>query len=291
MIGKILAKGGTTLLKCPFCSQDNLVGAQFCDNCGASLKQGSQIQKYVAAARLEPAPSPTPIFPSRHKAAPAPVAPAYAAAPTPAAPAYAVAPAPAAPAYAAAPTPAAPAYAAAPAPVAPAYAAAPAPVAPAYAAAPAPVAPAYAAAPTPAAPAYAAAPAPVAPAYAAAPTPVAPAYAAASTGGYASFTDSDSGRVFCLNSDKILLGRGPGQLDDGLKLDFEGLRGGATVSKRHALLRHDVTGVFIEDVGSGNGTFINGERLPQGIERGLNDGDRLRLGAVLLNFVILNHKK
>ncbi len=236
MIGKILAKGGTTLLKCPFCSQDNLVGAQFCDNCGASLKQGGQIQKYVAAARLEPAPSPTPIFPSRHKAAPAPAAPAYAAAPTPAAPAYA-------------------------------------------------------AAPTPAAPAYAAAPTPVAPAYAAAPTPVAPAYAAASTGGYASFTDSDSGRVFCLNSDKILLGRGPGQLDDGLKLDFEGLRGGATVSKRHALLRHDVTGVFIEDVGSGNGTFINGERLPQGIERGLNNGDRLRLGAVLLNFAILNHKK
>ena len=195
-------------MKCPFCSQDNLVGAQFCDNCGASLKQGGQIQKYVAAARLEPAPSPTPIFPSRHKAAPAPAAPT-----------------------------------------------------------------------------------PAAPAYAAAPTPVAPAYAAASTGGYASFTDSDSGRVFCLNSDKILLGRGPGQLDDGLKLDFEGLRGGATVSKRHALLRHDVTGVFIEDVGSGNGTFINGERLPQGIERGLNNGDRLRLGAVLLNFAILNHKK
>ena len=234
-------------MKCPFCSQDNLVGAQFCDNCGASLKQGSQIQKYVAAARLEPAPSPTPIFPSRHKAAPTPAAPAYAVAPTPAAPAYA--------------------------------------------AAPAPVAPAYAAAPAPVAPAYVAAPAPAAPAYAAAPTPVAPAYAAASTGGYASFTDSDSGRVFCLNSDKILLGRGPGQLDDGLKLDFEGLRGGATVSKRHALLRHDVTGVFIEDVGSGNGTFINGERLPQGIERGLNDGDRLRLGAVLLNFAILNHKK
>ena len=245
-------------MKCPFCSQDNLVGAQFCDNCGASLKQGSQIQKYVAAARLEPAPSPTPIFPSRHKAAPTPAAPAYAAAPTPAAPAYTVAPTPAAPAYTVAPTPAAPAYAVAP---------------------------------TPAAPAYAAAPTPVAPAYAAAPTPVAPAYAAASTGGYASFTDSDSGRVFCLNSDKILLGRGPGQLDDGLKLDFEGLRGGATVSKRHALLRHDVTGVFIEDVGSGNGTFINGERLPQGIERGLNDGDRLRLGAVLLNFAILNHKK
>ena len=252
-------------MKCPFCSQDNLVGAQFCDNCGASLKQSNQPQSYAAAARLEPAPPPTPIFPARRQAAPAPAAPAYAAAPAPAAPAYAAAPAPAAPAYAAAPAPAAPAYAAAPAPAAPAYAAVPAPAAPAYAAVPAPAAPAYAAAPAPAAP-----------------VPIR---------GYASFTDSNSGQVFQLHSDKVLLGRGPGQANDGFKLDFEGLRGGATVSKRHAVLRRDSTGIFIEDVGSGNGTFINDERLPQGIERGLSSGDRLRLGAVLLNFTIYNNKK
>ena len=232
LIGKSLAKGGTNLLKCPFCSQDNLVGAQFCDNCGASLKQSNQPQSYAAAARLEPAPPPTPIFPARRQAAPAPAAPAYAAVPAPAAPAYAAVPAPAAPAYAAAPAPAAPAYAAAPAP--------------------------------------------------AAPVPIR---------GYASFTDSNSGQVFQLHSDKVLLGRGPGQANDGFKLDFEGLRGGATVSKRHAVLRRDSTGIFIEDVGSGNGTFINDERLPQGIERGLSSGDRLRLGAVLLNFTIYNNKK
>ncbi len=219
-------------MKCPFCSQDNLVGAQFCDNCGASLKQSNQPQSYAAAARLEPAPPPTPIFPARRQAAPAPAAPAYAAVPAPAAPAYAAVPAPAAPAYAAAPAPAAPAYAAAPAP--------------------------------------------------AAPVPIR---------GYASFTDSNSGQVFQLHSDKVLLGRGPGQANDGFKLDFEGLRGGATVSKRHAVLRRDSTGIFIEDVGSGNGTFISDERLPQGIERGLSSGDRLRLGAVLLNFTIYNNKK
>ena len=57
------------------------------------------------------------------------------------------------------------------------------------------------------------------------------------------------------------------------------------------MLRRDSTGIFIEDVGSGNGTFINDERLPQGIERGLSSGDRLRLGAVLLNFTIYNNKK
>ena len=201
LIGKLLAKGGTTVLKCPFCSQDNLLGAQFCDKCGAPLKQSAQQPTCATTARLEPAPPPTPIFPSLRQATPTP-----------------------------------------------------APVAPAFAAAPAP--------------------APVAP-------PV----------GYASLTDSHSGQVFQLNSDKILLGRGPGGGDDGFKLDFAGLRGGATVSKRHAWLRHDSTGVFIEDVGSGNGTFINGERLPQGIERGLHSGDQLRLGAVLLNFTIYNNKK
>ncbi len=233
-------------MKCPFCSQDNLVGAQFCDNCGASLKQSNQPQAYVAAARLEPAPPPTPIFPSRRQAAPAPAVPA-----------------PAAPAYTAVPAPAAPAYTAVPAPAAPAYTAVPAPAASAYAAAPAPAAPAYTAAPAPAAPIK----------------------------GYAYFTDASSGQAFQLHSDKVLLGRGPGQANDGFKLDFEGLRGGATVSKRHAMLRRDSTGIFIEDVGSGNGTFINDERLPQGIERGLNSGDRLRLGAVLLNFTIYDNKK
>ncbi len=231
-------------MKCPFCSQDNLIGAQFCDNCGASLKQSSRSQTYTAAARLEPAPPPTPIFPSRSN-----FVPASAAAPAPAVPAYAAAPAPAAPAYAAAPAPAVPAYAAAPASAVPAYAAAPAPAASAYAAAP------------------------------------------ASAVSYAYLTDSDSGQVFRLSSDRVLLGRGPGQPEDGFKLDLEGLRGGATVSKRHALLRHDSTGVFIEDVGSGNGTFINGERLPKGVECGLSSGTQLRLGAALLTFAIINNKK
>ena len=200
-------------MKCPFCSQDNLIGAQFCDNCGASLKQSSRSQTYTAAARLEPAPPPTPIFPSRSNSVPASAA----------------------------------------------------------AAAPAPAAPAYAAAPAPAASAYAAAP--------------------ASAVSYAYLTDSDSGQVFRLSSDRVLLGRGPGQPEDGFKLDLEGLRGGATVSKRHALLRHDSTGVFIEDVGSGNGTFINGERLPKGVECGLSSGTQLRLGAALLTFAIINNKK
>ena len=227
-------------MKCPFCSQDNLVGAQFCDNCGADLKQSSKPQTYTPAARLEPAPPPTPIFPTRNTAAPVMPAPAPAASPVAPAPAYTA-------------TPAAPALA--------------------YVAAPAAPAPQFVAAPT----------------HTVAPASAAPVQVAAV--GYASLTDIHSGQVFLLNSDRVMLGRGPSQLGDGVKLSFEGVRGGATVSKRHALVRRDSTGIFIEDVGSGNGTFINGEKLPRGIERGLTSGDQLRLGAVVLTFGISKDKK
>lgn len=187
------------------------------------------------------------------------------------------------------PTPAAPpapAFSSAPAP-APVYAApAPAP-APAYAA-PAP-APAYAA-PAPA-PAYAApAPAP-APAYAAptpAPAPVPPAEDP-SKNAYAVFKAERSEAEFYVRAEKTLLGRGPGDPGQGAKIDFGGVPDGGTVSKKHAVLIRDSTGVYIEDVGSGNGTFINEEKIPQGLQRVLHDGDKVRLGGVSFSFGIIKN--
>ena len=85
-------------------------------------------------------------------------------------------------------------------------------------------------------------------------------------------------------SDSTLLGREAGSVADGVKIDFAALPGGATVSKKHAMLRRDSTGVFLEDIGSGNGTFVNEERLPQGVQRQLVQGDHVRLGAVRLVF-------
>ncbi|MGM9993095.1 MAG: FHA domain-containing protein [Candidatus Bruticola sp.] len=108
--------------------------------------------------------------------------------------------------------------------------------------------------------------------------------------GYASLKDEYSGQVFQISADTILLGRGPALPGEGVKLDFEGLRGGSTVSKKHAYLRRDSTGLAIEDIGSGNGTYINDERLMPGVERFLNSGDRLRLGAVRFIVGILNKK-
>ena len=49
------------------------------------------------------------------------------------------------------------------------------------------------------------------------------------------------------------------------------------VSRRHALIDRDDRGLFITDLESTNGTWVNGRRLPSGRQSPLSDGDRVRL--------------
>lgn len=49
------------------------------------------------------------------------------------------------------------------------------------------------------------------------------------------------------------------------------------ISRRHALVKPTPEGVSVEDLGSSNGTFINGKRVQHGF---LNAGDELRLDAI-----------
>jgi pSer/pThr/pTyr-binding forkhead associated (FHA) protein len=53
------------------------------------------------------------------------------------------------------------------------------------------------------------------------------------------------------------------------------------VSTQHAVLRLRETGLTITDIGSTNGTSLNGsdDRLPEGQETPLADGDRIHVGA------------
>lgn len=68
------------------------------------------------------------------------------------------------------------------------------------------------------------------------------------------------------------------------------LPGDATVSRQHCMIELDKVGVWVQDLGSLNGTLINGERIGQRIEHSeddatlvqssrqlLNDGDELRI--------------
>jgi pSer/pThr/pTyr-binding forkhead associated (FHA) protein len=68
------------------------------------------------------------------------------------------------------------------------------------------------------------------------------------------------------------------------------LPGDATVSRQHCLVEMDTDGVWIQDLGSLNGTFVNGEKIGQRElehngdatmiqppRQGLRDGDLLRI--------------
>ncbi|WP_146150172.1 FHA domain-containing protein [Actinomadura rubrobrunea] len=60
------------------------------------------------------------------------------------------------------------------------------------------------------------------------------------------------------------------------------------VSRRHSTVWLDPSGTaWVRDEGSTNGTFVNGERLPRGVEAPLRDGDQLRLAADVTGTVSL----
>ncbi len=59
-----------------------------------------------------------------------------------------------------------------------------------------------------------------------------------------------------------------------------GLEGG--VSRRHAKIHRHENRFFIEDVGSANGTFLNGQRLTPYLPHPLQSGDEIQLGKLKL---------
>jgi hypothetical protein len=77
---------------------------------------------------------------------------------------------------------------------------------------------------------------------------------------------------------ETLIGRAPPAdpaLVDRLERDFD------NVSRRHAILRFSDGAVTLEDLGSSNGTFVNGVKLPPNQPIRLHDGARIRFAADL----------
>lgn len=62
-----------------------------------------------------------------------------------------------------------------------------------------------------------------------------------------------------------------------------------SISSKHARLVRTPEGFVIEDLGSRNGTFVNGEKV--GEKRVLNDGDLIRLGKVIMTFNVAKQNK
>jgi hypothetical protein len=62
----------------------------------------------------------------------------------------------------------------------------------------------------------------------------------------------------------------------------------AGVSRLHAVIKRDGTRVIFIDLGSANGTYVNGKRLVPNVEQVLNHGDVIALGKLKLQVLIRN---
>lgn len=98
----------------------------------------------------------------------------------------------------------------------------------------------------------------------------------------------NSGRRIALDTAAdLLVGRKDNQR--GIYPDVDlGLDGGydAGVSRRHAIIAARADGYVLEDLGSANGTFVNGRRLEPETPNLIRNGDELKFGTLILRFEI-----
>ena len=85
----------------------------------------------------------------------------------------------------------------------------------------------------------------------------------------------EEGEELALNSSSLLVGRGS-------RNDVD-LTGDEYASSKHARINPRRDGVWVEDVGSTNGTYLNGIQLTGGAKR-LSPGDVVRIGETELRY-------
>ena len=82
-----------------------------------------------------------------------------------------------------------------------------------------------------------------------------------------------SGEAFAVSGDQMRIGRSP---------EAEVFLDDVTVSRNHALLVRRRDGIYIDDLGSLNGTYVNRRRIES---HKLVDGDELQVGKYKLTFL------
>jgi len=60
------------------------------------------------------------------------------------------------------------------------------------------------------------------------------------------------------------------------------------VSRLHAVVKRDVERIFVMDLGSSNGTYLNGRRLSPHMEEDLKHGDVVALGKLKIQVLLRN---
>jgi diguanylate cyclase (GGDEF)-like protein len=80
-------------------------------------------------------------------------------------------------------------------------------------------------------------------------------------------TGTSTGQMFKLSRGSTLIGRAP---DANVKIVDDG------VSRHHARIRMETAGLFVDDLESRNGTYVNGTRITAATQ--LHDGDKIQVG-------------
>jgi hypothetical protein len=84
--------------------------------------------------------------------------------------------------------------------------------------------------------------------------------------------------------DEILLGRSDSQANIIPDLDLSPFGAAEQgVSRRHAVIRRGENTLTLTDLGSTNGTYLNGQRLTPNQPRVLRDGDEVRIGRLVFH--------
>jgi len=119
------------------------------------------------------------------------------------------------------------------------------------------------------------------------PKPVAPQQAEAS--GY--FISKASGNVFPVFKNDALIGRYDSVTGMTPDVDLTQEDAARNISRRHArIVLKDGQHFVAEEIGTMNGTFLNGQKLPTGVLTPIQDGDDLTLCRLALSFRVANPK-
>lgn len=82
-----------------------------------------------------------------------------------------------------------------------------------------------------------------------------------------------TGREHILTNDQTIIGR---------SLECDVVITSKRISREHAAISRQGWRIYLEDLGSANGTYLNGERIGAAMQ--LRDGDLIKVGDVVFNF-------
>jgi CRP-like cAMP-binding protein len=99
------------------------------------------------------------------------------------------------------------------------------------------------------------------------------------------FISPSTGNVFPVFSNEALLGRFDSVTGQSPEVDLTKEDQSRNISRRHArLVIKDGKYFVAEEIGTMNGTFLNGKKLPTGVLTPIKDGDEITLCRLVLNF-------